>query len=68
MPSPCLAVRRGKTPLWTAVPTPKKHRGARAPADKSFCGTAGFVQVLELDPSAVLGVSFSRGLRLLLGI
>lgn len=40
---------------------------ATIPADKALDGTSVFLQVLESDPGATRGVSFTRGLRLDLG-
>ena len=56
--------------LEVVIPMPAGGLGLpiSVPADTSLCGTVGLVQIFELDPGAVLGLSFSRGLRLLLGI
>jgi len=37
------------------------------PKDATLCGVPVFVQVVEVDPGASKGLSFSRGLRLTLG-
>jgi len=40
---------------------------AAVPGDNVFCGVAVFLQVIEVDPGASKGVSFTPGLRLNLG-
>jgi Tol biopolymer transport system component len=40
---------------------------AELPTDPELCGAAAYLQILELDPGAQHGVSFSPGLNLLLG-
>jgi hypothetical protein len=37
------------------------------PIDDNLCGTSLYVQALEVDPGASQGISFSAGLRLILG-
>jgi len=37
------------------------------PCDSTFCGRSVYLQALELDPGASQGISFTRGLRLVLG-
>jgi hypothetical protein len=37
------------------------------PCDGTLCGRSIYLQALELDPGASQGVSFTRGLRLVLG-
>ncbi|MFO0980196.1 MAG: PQQ-dependent sugar dehydrogenase [Planctomycetota bacterium] len=37
------------------------------PCDASFCHVVGFLQVLEMDPAASKGVSFTPGLKLVIG-
>ena len=38
------------------------------PAVPANCGLDVFMQVLELDPAASAGISFSRGLQLHIGV
>ena len=37
------------------------------PCDSTLCGLAGYLQVLEFDAGASKGISFSAGLKILLG-
>jgi hypothetical protein len=41
--------------------------GGDLPADDALCGFEVFVQALELDPGAAKGMSFTAGLKLVLG-
>lgn len=50
-------------PLAPAVGT----RALAIPAGPTFCGLVLYAQLAHLDPGAVLGVAFSRGLALALG-
>ena len=38
------------------------------PSEPSLCGVHAFGQVVEADPGAVLGYSFSQGIEIVLGI
>jgi hypothetical protein len=40
---------------------------ADIPCDQIFCGLSFYLQVLEIDPGASKGISFTPGLRLTLG-
>jgi hypothetical protein len=37
------------------------------PCDGALCGLGVYMQAWEVDPGASLGISFTRGLKLLLG-
>ncbi|MFO0984255.1 MAG: hypothetical protein U1E76_21455 [Planctomycetota bacterium] len=59
VPSQFLAIPllAGTTPLPGTIP-----------ADESLCGLSVYLQVLEIDPGASAGISFTRGLQLAMGV
>jgi hypothetical protein len=52
------------------VPVPANGLGLpfQVPGGPQNCGLEVYLQIIELDPGASAGVSFSRGLRLRLGV
>jgi hypothetical protein len=53
--------------MFCHVPTNGAQVGLPIGCDPGLCGTSLYLQVLELDAGATRGVSFSRGLELILG-
>ena len=52
---------------WISIPAVGTTITGNVPNDPSLCQLAIDLQVLEADPGAVKGVSFTRGLELILG-
>ncbi|MEW6746761.1 MAG: hypothetical protein AB1486_28805, partial [Planctomycetota bacterium] len=50
-----------------SIPAPLLALPAPIPYDCAFSGLSIYLQVLELDPGASQGVSFTPGLKLVLG-
>jgi len=50
------------------VPPAGLSISAPIPCDDSLCGLTLYVQVVEMDPGASRGVSFTPGLELRLGV
>ena len=53
--------------IWIVVPASGVSITSTLPNDPSLCDFAVEIQVLEIDPGAVKGVSFTPGLELVLG-
>lgn len=50
-----------------SLPSPGAALPVTLPCDSALVGASGYLQVLEVDPGASKGVSFTAGLKLLLG-
>jgi hypothetical protein len=53
--------------LLLALPSAGLPLSGGLPCDESFCGVSIYLQALEVDAGASQGISFTRGLRLILG-
>ncbi len=53
--------------VFTPLPSRGLSMPARIPPAPTLCGIPVYVQVLQADPGAALGISFTPGLRLIPG-